>query len=205
MCTPNPSIGLDKNNDIVTKDPLWGLCPSDPDFELPPWYMPDGPWNGFFQSYFWTWPDYVGTNASGEIHAGSVDGWWYRTPRGQDNWESVSQGNRTRVDSYYDYIFATQESSNSPKWTYTHYEMVIKAADTANVTNMSCMFFNMRQFNSDISKWNVSNVTKINNMFNNCRTFNQDLSDWDFSNVTRSPNWDKNTYEWRSDYKPEIP
>ena len=200
-----PQYWPDKNNDIVTKDPLWGLCPSDPDFELPPWYMPDGPWNGFFQSYFWTWPDYVGTNASGEIHAGSVDGWWYRTPRGQDNWESVSQGNRTRVDSYYDYIFATQESSNSPKWTYTHYEMVIKAADTANVTNMSCMFFNMRQFNSDISKWNVSNVTKINNMFNNCRTFNQDLSDWDFSNVTRSPNWDKNTYEWRSDYKPEIP
>ncbi|AVN60327.1 BspA family leucine-rich repeat surface protein [Mesoplasma entomophilum] len=56
--------------------------------------------------------------------------------------------------------------------------------DVSNVTNMSYMFSNARNFNQDISKWDVSNVTNMSYMFSNNSSFNQDLSSWDVSNVT---------------------
>jgi surface protein len=55
--------------------------------------------------------------------------------------------------------------------------------DVSNVTSMYCMFWGCEQFNCDISKWNVSNVIDMYGTFNNCKEFNCDLSQWDVSNV----------------------
>ena len=41
-----------------------------------------------------------------------------------------------------------------------------------------------RNFNGDISRWDVSNVTDMKNMFDGCKNFNCDLSWWNVSNVT---------------------
>ena len=41
-----------------------------------------------------------------------------------------------------------------------------------------------KNFNSDISKWDVSKVTTMERMFSNCLDFNADLSKWDVSRVT---------------------
>ena len=48
---------------------------------------------------------------------------------------------------------------------------------------MSYLFFDMDNFNGDISNWDVSNVKRMSQMFRGCRSFNQDISDWDVSNV----------------------
>ena len=55
---------------------------------------------------------------------------------------------------------------------------------TGNIQDMSCMFFNARRFNQDISSWDTSNVTNMKNAFTSAFAFNQDLPDWDTSKVT---------------------
>ena len=48
---------------------------------------------------------------------------------------------------------------------------------------MSELFRDMKNFNGNISNWDVSNVTDMGYMFYKCKSFNQDISDWDVSNV----------------------
>lgn len=60
----------------------------------------------------------------------------------------------------------------------------ISSWDIKNVTDTSNMFFLARKFNSDLSKWDTSNITDMHGMFFNARKFNSDLSKWDTSNVT---------------------
>ena len=55
--------------------------------------------------------------------------------------------------------------------------------DVSNVKNMYAMFFECANFNKDISQWNVSNVEDMNGMFLRCSKFNCDISGWDVSNA----------------------
>ena len=45
------------------------------------------------------------------------------------------------------------------------------------------MFEDCKNFNSDLSKWDVSSVENMFNMFYDCENFNSDLSKWDVSSV----------------------
>ena len=56
--------------------------------------------------------------------------------------------------------------------------------DVSNVTNMNAMFDKAHNFNSDISNWDVSSVTTMTWMFHRADDFNGDLSDWNVGNVT---------------------
>ena len=47
--------------------------------------------------------------------------------------------------------------------------------DVSNVTDMSRLFQDMKDFNEDISMWNVSNVNYMKFMFNGATSFNQPL------------------------------
>ncbi len=58
----------------------------------------------------------------------------------------------------------------------------ISGWDVSNVTTMGSMFYKSK-FNEDISKWDVSNVTYMGSMFRGS-SFNGDISGWDVSNVT---------------------
>ena len=57
--------------------------------------------------------------------------------------------------------------------------------DTSEITDMSELFrqIDIKNFNGDISKWDVSNVTDMPWMFGFCKLFNQDISNWNISNV----------------------
>lgn len=65
--------------------------------------------------------------------------------------------------------------------------LIIAASDVpdlSQVIDMSFMFLQSINFNSDISNWDVSSVTDMNAMFNAAASFNQPLNSWDVSNVT---------------------
>ena len=55
--------------------------------------------------------------------------------------------------------------------------------NVSNVTNMAHMFSGCKKFNCDISRWDVSNVENMDLMFYGCEKFNQNLNSWDVSNV----------------------
>lgn len=59
----------------------------------------------------------------------------------------------------------------------------IECWDVSNVENMSYMFFDAVNFNSNINNWNVSKVTNMSGMFSSAKKFNQPLNNWDTSNV----------------------
>jgi len=61
---------------------------------------------------------------------------------------------------------------------YRNFNEDISGWDVENVTNMSYMFSGCRTFNQDISEWNVSNVTNMSYMFYWNRAFNKDISKW---------------------------
>lgn len=56
--------------------------------------------------------------------------------------------------------------------------------DLSRVNSMARMFKKAKNFNSDISAWNVSNVTSLEEMFMESFSFNQPIGQWDVSNVT---------------------
>ncbi|KAG7357654.1 fibronectin domain containing protein [Nitzschia inconspicua] len=65
-----------------------------------------------------------------------------------------------------------------------NFDQYIGSWDTSNVTNMGGMFFEAHTFNRDIGRWDVSNVTNMYTMFKNAIAFNQDIGRWEVSNVT---------------------
>ena len=55
--------------------------------------------------------------------------------------------------------------------------------NVSNVTNMWCMFYGCKKFNCDISRWDVSKVEDMDRMFKGCEQFNCNISKWNTSSV----------------------
>ena len=60
----------------------------------------------------------------------------------------------------------------------------ISGWQTANVTNMRCMFYGAAAFNQALNNWNTQSVTNMGSMFNGAAAFNQPLNNWNTQNVT---------------------
>ena len=60
----------------------------------------------------------------------------------------------------------------------------ISTWNTSQVTDMSYLFRDQRNFNDDISAWDTSNVTTMEYLFCFASAFNQPLNDWRVDNVT---------------------
>lgn len=59
----------------------------------------------------------------------------------------------------------------------------IDAPNLSRVTELSSIFLDAKNMNSNINHWDVSNVTSLNSIFSGAISFNQPLDNWDVSNV----------------------
>jgi len=76
------------------------------------------------------------------------------------------------------YLFDTRNYS-----IFKDFNGDISMWDVSNVEYMQSMFYGCKKFNCDISRWNVSHVNDMNFMFRWCENFNCDISKWNVSNV----------------------
>ena len=56
--------------------------------------------------------------------------------------------------------------------------------NVSNGTYFERMFYGCKLFNSDVSRWNVANATDLRSMFQGCSSFNSDVSGWNVANAT---------------------
>ena len=69
----------------------------------------------------------------------------------------------------------------------TKKQITIENADTtctSGIEDMTDIFYYKRNFNGDISHWDVSSVKNMYRMFYTAESFNQDISHWDVSFTT---------------------
>ena len=60
--------------------------------------------------------------------------------------------------------------------------------NTSLITDMSKLFYNLREFNESIADWNTSSVTNMYCMFMGCTSFDQPLSAWNIASVNYMDN-----------------
>ena len=77
---------------------------------------------------------------------------------------------------------AVQEFNANPTAAIAAYGLIADW-DVSAITDTSWLFFNLKDFNADISSWDTSGVTGMYRMFRGAAVFNQPLS-FDTSSVT---------------------
>ncbi len=170
--------------------PVWGTCPVVPDtttIELR--RTPTGENYGYGEDQLII--RFNGTGALVDFNDGRGENWyWGRAIQYYDEVDyNVEKVATLRLDNYCDLLETNADKVirwgskyDSVKFTSNIKEVPLTLGE--DITSCAYMFYDVTEFNGDISGWDVSNVTDMAGMFYGCRMFNQDLSGWDVSNVT---------------------
>ena len=75
----------------------------------------------------------------------------------------------------------------------------IRCWDTKNVTDMSQLFLERTEFNSDLDCWDTTSVTDMFSLFDSANSFTGDISTWDVSQVTDMSSMFYNVYNNNND------
>ena len=105
------------------------------------------------------------------------------------------------IDQWGDQVWLSMESAY-----FDCDSLELRASDTPNlsqVNNMSNMFRNARNFNGNLTNWDVSAVTDMSYMFYEAENFNRDISGWNVASVQdmsfmffEALNFDQNLAGW---------
>ena len=97
--------------------------------------------------------------------------------------EGLKITSKTKVDKYNYYPKTKKELQDLLKQLVKERgnEADFNDIDTSKITDMSDLFYSIREFNGDISNWDVSNVRNMYCMFIDSK-FSGDISKWDVSN-----------------------
>ena len=77
----------------------------------------------------------------------------------------------------------------------------ISAWDVSNVKSMEKMFCDATSFNQPIGNWNVQNVTNMQRMFSRATSFNQPIGNWNVENVSNM----MSMFEEATSFKQTLP
>ena len=80
----------------------------------------------------------------------------------------------------------------------------ISGWNVGNGPGFSSMFYNAQAFNQDLSSWDMSKATTVRSMFQRASTFNQDLSGWNAPLVSDCRDFDDLATSWTLP-KPSFP
>ena len=80
------------------------------------------------------------------------------------------------------FLFACHYNDRDKSKILRNFNGNISNWDVSSAENMSFMF-DTANFNGNISNWDVSSAENMSFMFSHAESFNQDLSDWDVSRV----------------------
>ena len=97
------------------------------------------------------------------------------------------------------YLFNANRFINGGHKIFKDFNGDISQWNVSNVEDMNHIFCCCEEFNSDLSRWDVSNVTNMLSMFYDCENFNCDISKWDVSKVTRMNGMFSNCYKFNCD------
>lgn len=81
----------------------------------------------------------------------------------------------------------------------------ISSWDLSGVYNTSFMFHKAEKFNQDITKWNTENVTNMRSMFYGTKAFDKDLSKLNVSSVKDAVEFAKDAKtDWKTEKQPKF-
>jgi surface protein len=82
-------------------------------------------------------------------------------------------------------LFSPLERSSLLGDYFRNFNEDISAWDVSSATTFENMFYQASAFNQNLAAWNTSRVTNMNGVFNGASKFNHDLAAWDMSSVTK--------------------
>jgi len=83
-------------------------------------------------------------------------------------------------------------------WCFNTSDERIQHPEQANTTSLLNAFQGHKDFNADISKWNISGFVNVKYMFDGCTSFNQDIGQWNIT-LTQGNNMFRNAVSFNQD------
>ncbi len=121
-------------------------------------------------------------------------------------WFHISEWNMINITNFnqiFDNTFYSSTTSEI-RTQIKNFNQDISSWDVSKATSMWGMFFQATNFNHNIGGWDVSKVTDMNYMFAEATNFNQDIRNWNISSISKKSINFANNSNLLQDYLPRF-
>ena len=128
-----------------------------------------------------------GRKFGNEDLSAAVKEWCADSGKAEAKYGHISGWDTSEVTSM-NSLFRADGDSRGPGEAAKQFNDDISRWNVERVENMNIMFYDAQAFNQDIGKWNTNNVGYMNTMFYDALAFNQDINKWNISLVKATGN-----------------